>query len=85
MADDLSPAERASWSRLCYRYEARIKALESALRPFARIKPSTFYPEDGSEAEPYCVLIAPPKGNPVEFTGADLARARNALKGTDNG
>jgi hypothetical protein len=59
----------------------RIEVLEKALRPFAEIVPSSFCPADGSEAEPYCVLLAPYAGNPVEFTGADLARARTAIEG----
>lgn len=59
----------------------RIDALEKALAPFAKIVPSSLYPADGSEAEAYCVLLAPTAGNPVEFTGADLARARTAIEG----
>lgn len=51
----------------------------AALKRFAAIVPSSLYPADGSEAEPYCILIAPQAGNPVEFTGADLAAARAAL------
>ncbi len=57
-------------------------ALREALRPFANIVPSTLYPADGSENEGYCVLLAPKHGNPVEYTGRDLARARAAFTAT---
>lgn len=54
-------------------------ALEAAdaLEPFAKITPSSFYPEDGSEAEHYRVVLC--DGSQAhDFTGADLARARAA-------
>jgi hypothetical protein len=59
--------------------EARIERLTKALEPFAKIKPSSFYPDDGSEAEGYLVLLQGTYSNPVSFTGADLALARAAL------
>ena len=62
----------------------RIVKLEKALKPFVKIKPSTFYPADGSENEEYIVTIRTPWSNPADFTGADLARARTALKGSDD-
>ncbi len=61
----------------------RIKRLEEALRPFAGIKPSSLHLENGSDAEPYVVTLKAYYGNPAEFTGADLARARAALEPRD--
>jgi hypothetical protein len=61
--------------------------LRAALKPFAAIEPSSFYPADGSEAEPYAVVLQ--EGGihelsaRVEFTGADLSRARAALASPD--
>lgn len=57
----------------------RIERLEGALKPFASIKPSSFFPEDGSEGEGYAAVIADPLQDGVDFTGADLAEARAAL------
>ncbi len=54
---------------------ARLQAAEEALRPFAKIGPSCFYPEDGSEAEVYTAVLW--DGVALQdFTGADIARAR---------
>jgi hypothetical protein len=58
--------------------EAEILRLRAALRPFANIKPSTLYPDDGSEEETYGVILDCKSIKP-DFTGADLARARAAL------
>lgn len=58
-----------------------VERLREALEPFAKIKPSTLHPEDGSEAEEYIVTLKGDYGNPAEFTGADLARARTAIQG----
>lgn len=55
--------------------EAENARLREALRPFARIKPSSFYPQDGSEAEPYVVVLARPHERP-DLYGTHLARAR---------
>jgi len=53
----------------------RLREAEGALRPFAKIVPSSFYPEDGSEAEVYTAVIW--DGVALQdFTGADIARAR---------
>ena len=58
---------------------ARAEKLREALKPFAAIAPSSFYPADGSEAEEYMVLLRADHGNKAEFTGADLAAARAAI------
>lgn len=60
--------------------ERRIEALETALRPFAQIVPSSFAAPDGSEAEEYCAILRGGYGNPPDFTGADLACARATLE-----
>lgn len=53
----------------------RLREAEGALRPFAKIGPSCFYPEDGSEAEVYTAVLW--DGVALQdFTGADIARAR---------
>jgi hypothetical protein len=54
--------------------------LVEALRPFAAIKPSSLYSDDGSEGEEYLVLLRGDHANQAEFTGKDLARARAALE-----
>lgn len=58
--------------------------MREALEPFARIAPSSFYDEDGSEAERYTVRLYDNTRHepPHDFTGADLARARAALGNT---
>jgi hypothetical protein len=52
-----------------------------ALKPFADIKPSTFYLADGSEKEGYEVILTRDwnHGDGTHFTGTDLARARNIV------
>lgn len=65
---------------------ARVAELEVALKPFAEITPSSLYPSDGSEGEPYGVYLA--VGCPQtdwDFSGRDLARARAALTRTAKG
>lgn len=57
--------------------EARVAVLEAVLRPFAAIKPSSFYSADGTEAEGYRTFLH--EGPNKEFTGTDLAAARAAL------
>lgn len=63
----------------------RVPALADALKVFAAIVPSDLYPADGSEAEAYVIMLHDPKmlgqGGKPDFTGADLARARAALRG----
>ena len=56
--------------------DPEVRRLREALEPFARLTPSSLYPADGSEAEAYVVVLATLQ--PVDFTGADLARARAA-------
>ena len=63
---------------------ARIAALESALEPFAKIVPSSLYSPDVCENEEYVVTLKRDYGNPAEFTGADLARARATLRSNTN-
>lgn len=58
--------------------------LRVAIEPFAKIKPSSLHPEDGSEAEKYAVILKGDHGNPAEFTGSDLRAARAAYEGEDN-
>lgn len=57
---------------------ARAERLEEALKPFAKLTPSSLYPDDGSEAERYSYVLAHPADD-ADFTGEDLARARAAL------
>jgi hypothetical protein len=64
---------------------AKLAAAVAALAPFAKIRPSTLYAADGSEAEKYAVMLFDTARNKREwmapdgpdFTGADLARARS--------
>jgi hypothetical protein len=58
---------------------AHLAKLRAALKPFAAVKPSFLYPEDGSEQEGYRIYLAGDKG-PIEFTGLDLALAREAYE-----
>lgn len=58
---------------------AHLARLRAALRPFTNIKPSSLYPADGSEMEGYRIYLAGDKG-PIEFTGLDLALAREAYE-----
>lgn len=64
--------------------------LREALEPFAKVTPSSLFPDDGSEAEEYWLLCGTKEdsgiSNGPDFTGADLARARAALaEGNSNG
>ena len=54
-----------------------------ALEPFARIEPSSLFPNDGSEGDVYELFLTDDPCAPI--SGADLARARQALKDTPNG
>jgi hypothetical protein len=54
------------------RLRAENARLREAVRPFARIRPSSLYAEDGSDGDRYSVELA----DRYDFTGADLARAR---------
>ena len=65
--------------------KAEVKEAREIIELFAKIKPSSLYPRDGSENELYCVVLKQDYGNRGEFTGADLARARAFLKEKDNG
>ncbi len=61
------------------RMMAHLAKLRGALKAFAHIKPSSLYPSDGSEQEGYRIYLAGDKG-PIEFTGLDLALAREAYE-----
>lgn len=61
------------------RLSAKVEAAREALAPFARIRPSSFHPADGSESEAYTIILKSLWGNPQDFTGGDLALARAAL------
>lgn len=63
--------------------QAENKALREASAPFAKIKPSTLFLADGSEAEPYSVILTEDcvHEDPA-FTGKDLDNLRAALKTT---
>lgn len=67
---------------LIHQAAERIAELEAGLEPFSKIKPSTCYPEDGSENEAYDVILSEgiTGGSRPDFTGAELARARALLK-----
>lgn len=55
--------------------------MAQALKPFADIRPSTFYMDDGSEKEGYqAFLCHQGAGAVANFNGADLAAARKAMK-----
>ena len=69
------------------KYQDRIAELEKAnadlrltLAIFAAIKPSSFFPADGSENEGYAVYVYSADMKAVSFTGKDLARARELTK-----
>lgn len=59
------------------------RELLAALAVFAAIRPSDLHPADGSEAEPYVIMLHDPKmlgqGGKPDFTGADLATARSLV------
>ena len=59
------------------RLRIKLAAAVAALGPFAKITPSSLYPDNGGDADKYSVELA--AGRP-DFTGADLARARTVLK-----
>lgn len=61
------------------RLRSRLDEAREILRPFAEIIPSSLYAEDGSDNEEYVTILREKHGNPPEFTGADLARARAFL------
>lgn len=51
--------------------------LREALEPFAKVAPSSLYAKDGSDGETYCAILRDKfTGNRADFSGADLARAR---------
>lgn len=56
--------------------EEENRRLREALRPFAAIKPCSFYAPDGKELEVYEVVLAVER---LDFTGEDLRRAREAI------
>jgi hypothetical protein len=59
-----------------------IAELAAALKPFANILPSTFFPQDGSEAEEYSAVLHHLSISPKpDFTGTDIGRARAVLAG----
>lgn len=63
---------------------SRISDLEKALEPFAAIKPSSFYDEQGTENEHYTVMLTMNcESAAPDFTGADLFRARTVLSQGD--
>lgn len=91
--EQLASTERANERMLgeIKALSARIEDLEKAASPFAAIKPSSFYAQDGSENEGYSVVLYSGivhrdwlSGN-VDFTGKDLANLRAALKDRANG
>ena len=59
---------------------AENKALRKAAAPFAAIKPSSFFPADGSENEGYVIYTCSSWKDRVSFTGKDLANLRAASK-----
>lgn len=63
---------------------AREAALVKAARMFANLTPSTLYPADGSQNEPYGIYLADQSSKDEhDFTGGDLARLREALAAYD--
>lgn len=56
---------------------ARAEKMREALKPFAAIAPSSFYPADGSENEGYSLVLSDTASRPT-VTGAELAAARAA-------
>jgi len=67
--------------------DAENAELRKALAIFAAIKPSSFFPADGSENEGYKVYVYSinrdnwvPGSDTVDFTGRDLAEARRLTK-----
>lgn len=59
---------------------SQAERLAGALKPFAALVPSSFYPADGSEREGYEIILAgSERPEAHEFTGADIATARKEL------
>jgi hypothetical protein len=55
--------------------------MQKALKPFASIKPSSLYMDDGSEKEGYqAFLCHQGAGAVANFNGGDLAAVRAAMK-----
>lgn len=75
---DDSALDRRAVSTIRRLISERDEARE-ALRPFAAIKPSSFYAPDGSNGEAYRVHLSDDLDPSADFTGLDLARARAAL------
>jgi hypothetical protein len=75
IADDIAVVLASEWR------------LMKALAVFAAIKPSDLHPADGSEAEPYVIMLHDPRmlgqGGTPDFTGADLANARALVAKTE--
>jgi len=60
---------------------AENRRLKNAIAPFAKIKPSSFYPDDGSENEPYVVMLAKKSfAIDPDFYAMDLVKAKKAIK-----
>src|SRR5688572_6185876 len=59
---------------------AGAEGMAKAIRPFAAIRSSALYPEDGSEKETYRIFLDKEK---PDFTGEDLAKIRQALAAFD--
>lgn len=57
-------------------YQTTLAEAERVLGTFAKIKPSSFFFDDGSEGEEYIVTLKGGYDNPAEFTGTDLAGVR---------
>jgi uncharacterized protein YjbI with pentapeptide repeats len=70
---------RAEWA------ERQVAALREALEPFAKLAASNFWSADGSEGDLYEAFLFDGPAEKADFSGADLARARAALKGEDHG
>jgi hypothetical protein len=88
--DDMCPCQNETpWprettpdqSQEIARLQMVASVLAEALKPFAEIEPSSLYSDDGSEAEGYVALLRDSTRhlNRADFTGTDLARARQAL------
>lgn len=58
------------------RLRQELREAEELLKPFAAIKTSSWYPDDGSEDEGYHAYVTT---GPGDFTGGHLARVREFL------